>query len=194
VVSAHQRQPTRPATEDRLDRDFILRGKIRKKWSWSFRARSTAERRWSWSARFPWLPPAGEPSRIRGQVQLGVQWESGERRLQVRVQHQREDDAGLRESRTLVTCSGRWSLGSRWRLRCGQGSAWGDPVNLMTAIAPLAGRVIPRHWGTWRSEIHLGVGWEAKWGRIWLAGARRIPAESRGSAHWQVWSSAEVAW
>ena len=53
----------------------------------------------------------------------------------------------------------RWEGGApdgwSWRLRWDW--AWGDPLDLVTAVAPVPGRLLTRHWGRWRSGVTVGA-------------------------------------
>ena len=74
---------------------------------------------------------------------------------------------------TRCLVSGRLDhQGSVWSWRLGHGLAWGEPVDLLGAVNPLPGLVLPRHWGSWQSETQASLG------------VRR--------GHWQV--TAAVAW
>jgi hypothetical protein len=99
---------------------------------------------------------------------------------------------GATGRRSLLAVELRWRPAGALAIRCGRCVAWGDPVDLVTALSPLPGRLVPRHWGAWREELWTGVTWGDR--RASLAAAvhlrrPRIPApdgiEAQAAARWR---------
>ena len=105
------------------------------------------------------------------------------------------DQAGLAGRRTLLGLSGDRRLSRRWRMRGSWVTAWGDPVDLVSAVVPVTGLVLPRHWGHWRSETLLGLEWMVRAASMQAAGSLRYPAlESGVQPVPTLWLKADVRW
>ncbi len=73
--------------------------------------------------------------------------------------------------------------------------AWGDAIDLVSAVNPLRGLVLPRHWGKWASEILLGLEYSNRLGRIMLAFSRREPALGGiGKGENRLWAGFQARW
>ncbi len=120
----------------------------------------------AWSERFPWRPPVVVQRDLRQVQSLKSGWRQGHHRLQIlwrRLRLGRVTEGVGQESagaRSLLSLSGTRPWGQSWLLRAGWTSAWGDPVDLVSAVVPFTGYVLPRHWGQWRSEWMLGLEWQ----------------------------------
>lgn len=154
--------------------------KISKQVELAVRYRSTDIRTWGWLERYPWQPPRETDSKRR--TIISVQFVLERPRLRSRLMLRsyglgREVDSGRR---SLVSLTGRYVLGKGWKFRGSWVTAWGDPVDLVSAISPLTGMVLPRHWGRWRSETVLGLEWVSGGARIQAAGSMRNPEPGGG--------------
>ncbi len=97
--------------------------------------------------------------------------------------------------RSLISLTGKYRAGRTWKLRGGWVTAWGDPVDLVSAISPLAGFVLPRHWGRWRSETVLGLEWVGRGARVQAAGSLRQPEPASGERNvGTIWVEAGARW
>ncbi len=130
-----------------------------------------AEGRWrqggeevaAWSERFPWQPPATEWRDSRCVTSLKVEWRDENSRFRTLwrrlTQSRTRQDVGWEKggSRDLLSLTFSHRIGQLWLLRGSWATAWGDAVDLVSAIVPFRGFVLPRHWGHWRSEQLLGL-------------------------------------
>jgi len=97
--------------------------------------------------------------------------------------------------RSLFNLSARYGLSPNWKLRGAWVTAWGDPVDLVSAIVPVTGMVLPRHWGAWRSEMVLGGEWRHRRARVQAAGSWRQPeARDQLPAVLTLWLEAGIRW
>ncbi|MDX2472210.1 MAG: hypothetical protein QNL91_00725 [Candidatus Krumholzibacteria bacterium] len=134
-------------------------------WSAAARWRQGGEEVTAWSERFPWQPPALAWQDSRRVVSLKGQWSHERSRAQVLWRQldlaRVRQDSGWQSggARSLVTFSGAVSLGQSALLRAAWTVSWGDPVDLVSAVVPFAGYVLPRHWGHWRAERLVGLQW-----------------------------------
>lgn len=140
------------------------------------RFRRRARIRREWSERYPWQPAAvvADESREVGTLQLNRDGSRLSLRALVRTYGlQKAADGGRRG---LMSLSARYRPENSWIFRGSWGTAWGDPVDLVSAVSPMTGMVLPRHWGHWRSETVVGV--ERVWGpgRFQAAVSWRNPA------------------
>jgi hypothetical protein len=169
--------------------------KLSKQVEMAIRYRSTDLGTWGWSERYPWQPPrtAGFQRRTIISAQVILKQPRLKARLMVRSYGLgKEVDDGRR---SLVSLTGGYVLGKAWKLRGSWVTAWGDPVDLVSAVSPLTGMVLPRHWGRWRSETVLGLEWAFGGVRIQAAGSLRNPEQGGGEriAH-TVWVEAGARW
>lgn len=155
--------------------DLQARQKVWTSVEWTVRLRSTRQQSWSWSERYPWVAPRADVPRSRTVIsgQLAFMRHQMRARLLVRSYGLEQEVSGGR--RTLVGLSGDHSLGPSWKMRGTWVTAWGEPVDLVSAIVPVTGLVLPRHWGHWRSETVLGLEWTGHGARIQGAGSLRYP-------------------
>jgi len=161
----------------------------------AIRYRSTEYRTWEWSERYPWQPPRAAASQRRtilsAQVALNRPGMRG--RLLVRSYGLSRNVGNGR--RSLISFTGRHVLGRAWKLRGEWVTAWGDPVDLVSAICPLTGMVLPRHWGRWRSEMVLGLEWVRGGARVQAAGSlRHAEPGSAERTIWTIWAEAGIRW
>lgn len=164
--------------------------------SLSARLRTTSQQRWEWSDRYRWQPATlvHRASRIQGQVRLA--WTPMKNRsLFLTGRFIQKGSPAASPVRALIGVHGLWNLNPEVQLRCGYGAAWGDPLDLVSAISPLPGLVVARHWGSWQSESFVGLG-VRQWGwrfRGAVSFRRSTPlAEYQDSI--QVWLESGWVW
>ncbi len=117
-----------------------------------------------WADRLPWLPALQLASRLRSQTVILVRGGSRDLdwRAEIRMLAQRRDPApagtvAQTERRSLLAWRGVWLWRPGWRLRAGWAWAWGEGIDLVSVANPLAGVVLPRHWGSWSGEVSGGI-------------------------------------
>lgn len=149
----------------------------------------------TWSTRFPWETALPAPGSRRMVFSVSVGGRQGPRTWQLLVRTQSDAAEPAERTRSLAQASGRWAVAPGTGVRFAWANAWGGDADLVSAIAPLNGFVLPRHWGHWRSEIMLGA--EHRWS-LWLAQiacSRRIPAaEPPPGPQWSVWAQSQISW
>ncbi|MCK9996228.1 MAG: hypothetical protein KAH56_08115 [Candidatus Krumholzibacteria bacterium] len=159
------------------------------------RYRSTDLRAWQWSERYPWQPPRAAGSQRRTIISVQVVLEQARLRARLMVRSYGLDKEVDNGRRSLVSLTGKYVLGETWKLRGAWVTAWGDPVDLVSAISPLTGMVLPRHWGRWRSETVMGLEWLYGGVRVQVAGSLRNPEPGGGEIIVRtVWVEAGFRW
>jgi hypothetical protein len=158
----------------------------------------------AWSERFPWLPPTPAWRDTRRVLSVVAGWRAVGGRGQVRwrrLQLERNRQGIGQESgggRSLLTVAGRRRLAGSVQVRAAWTTSWGDPVDLVSAVAPVAGYVLPRHWGHWRSEHLIGLAWDPGSWRGEFAVSRRQPdrlgSPAPESDVWTVWGQGSWNW
>ena len=185
--------------DPRLDQtrtwDFIGGAKASKNFKISFRLRVTSRQRWSWSERYRWQPASRMPLEKRFQGQCRLAWSGKGGSVTASVKFLHRETLGVPGLRALTAFSGNWSLGRRAQIRAGSGTSWGDPLDLVSAVSPVPGLVVPRHWGSWQSETYLGLAVKF-WGLgIQSAVSRRQPVlEAEVPPNTQYWLEVRRAW
>jgi len=175
--------------------DLILSTRPGSRTVLSARLRAVSRGQWFWSDRFRWLPAIPSPgdSRVQGQVRL-VRERNGQAlavtgKWLCRIWPDHSAD------RFQFGASGRLAGSGGFLLRAGYGSAWGDPLDLVGAISPLPGLVLSRHWGRWRSETYVGLGYRQEQVDFWLALAGRSAGpEDPAGLELDVWLQARLRW
>jgi hypothetical protein len=175
--------------------DLILTHRPDRTWTLSSRVLVTGKDRRLWQGRFPWLPADSYPIKHKSLVQGTVGYIAPGRDLKLTAKLLRQVDASGTRWRRLWSVRGHFAVGETRRIRAGYGQAWGDEVDLVTALVPVPGRILPRHWGQWQSETHLALGWQWAGGEFWLAGSWRRPegVEPVGGA-WEAWMEGRIRW
>lgn len=184
--------------------DALLSRTWSREFSGSLRWREGREEVTAWSERFPWLPPAPAWQDSRRVLSAVAAWngERGQARLRWRRIHLARNRQGVGQEsggvRSLLTVAGRRQLGSGFGMRAAWTTSWGDPVDLVSAVVPLVGYVLPRHWGYWRSEHMLGLAWSSGSWRGEGAISRRLPDIETGTsapkAAWVAWAQGSWNW
>lgn len=175
--------------------DFLLEKKVSSQVDLVVRYRSTGTQSWSWSERYPWQQPlAGRPQH-RTVLSVQVARACSLWRARCLVRSYGLDGSSGSGRRSLFSLSARYSPRGNWKLRGAWTTAWGDPVDLVSAIVPLTGMVLPRHWGGWRSETVLGAEWRYHRVRLQAAGSWRQPEKGqRVGPVWTLWLEAGFRW
>jgi len=159
------------------------------------RYRRTDLRAWHWSERYPWQPPHVEGAQRRTIISAQVVLERSGMRGRLLVRSYGLDNESGTGRRSLISLTGRYPVGQAWKLRGAWVTAWGDPVDLVSAISPLPTLVLPRHWGRWRSETVLGLEWFGGGARVQAAVSWRHPEPESGERPVQtIWVEAKVHW
>mgnify|MGYP001816415506 CR=1 FL=1 len=159
------------------------------------RYRRTGRQRREWSDRFPWQAARTVLVEDRGVVTGQATWEETGSRVRIMVRTYAREAATGTGRRSLAAFSGRKDWNGNWTFRGSWATAWGDPVDLVSAVSPLKGMVLPRHWGRWRSETVLGLGWSHRGILVQAAVSRRVPAADEPSGPLvTAWSQAGCVW
>jgi len=183
-VLVHQgwEEPDRPDGERRRDRlwdlqaerevgpDLLLDARIR--------TRTTVAL--SVPALHPWLPPTARTQRARTVTSVRVTRSSGAWRCAVLVRTLVEETPEREGRRSLLALTARRRWGTGWILRGHAVTAWGDDVDLVSAVVPLDGLILSRHWGRWRSEAGGGVGRSGRGWSLEIAAGYRRAEPGRG--------------
>lgn len=161
----------------------------------SIRYRRDTRVAWEWSERYPWQAPRPvEPAR-RAIISMQLLFEQNERRVRLMIRSYGLENGKSGGRRSLVGLSGNQSVGRGWKLRGTWVSAWGDPVDLVSAVSPVSGMVLPRHWGGWRSETVLGLERVLRGLRIQAAASLRYPEKDLPQGPVPAfWAEARISW
>lgn len=191
----HREVAGSPRKEGRFLVDLQARRRLSAGFEVAVRYRRTEYRSWSWSPRYTWQPPQEAVPRNRTILSARLNLEHAEMGGRLLVRSYGSGQAGSSGRRTLVGLSGDRRLSPAWRMRGGWVTAWGDPVDLVSAVVPVTGLVLPRHWGHWRSETILGLEWMVRAARLQVAGSLRYP-ESASDVRplFTLWLKADNRW
>ncbi len=161
----------------------------------AIRYRSNDLKAWHWSQRYPWQPPRIGGSQRRTIISAQVVLDRPRYRGRLLIRSYGLDKEIGNGRRSLISLTGWYGAGQAWKLRGAWVTAWGDPVDLVSAISPLAGFVLPRHWGRWRSETVLGLEWVGRGVRVQAAASLRQPESGSGErAVGTIWVEAGARW
>lgn len=142
--------------------------------TFALRARHAARRETTWPERTPWEPGDESAGTMRTLLAADMDWEAEGLRLGGRWRSftSAGSTGGTRQAFSLA---GRRAFGKNLNLWAQLTAAWGDPVDLVTALSPTPGLVVARHWGRWQSETACGAAFG--WGPLAVraALARRLP-------------------
>jgi len=138
----------------------------------------------SWSAVYPWQAPSVASQELKSVLtgQIKFKFSPLVTRVMGRLYQQGKDASW--GTRSMVSLSATYALGPSLTLQGSNTTAWGDPIDLVSAISPVSGIVLPRHWGKWREETTLGLraAWKVFQGRFGYS--LRIP-ENWHKVSWQ---------
>lgn len=165
--SAGQQEIATGQRRRKLLSDIQLAGKrpggARGDWWGDVRVRSGGEDAVAWSERFPWQPPALAVQDRKQVVSVRAGWRRDQDRVQVLwrrlVTSRVSRDLGWERAggRCLLGISGARGLTASCLLRFSWTVAWGPEADLVSAVVPFGGFVLPRHWGHWRREELVGL-------------------------------------
>ena len=164
-------------------------------WSLTLRARDRRDRKWSWSQDHPWLPARLEDESPQRSLLARIErraplhwWRLAWRRL-------RQGEGREMAARSLLEFKGGHQLGQGLEARLHQMWAWGQEVDLVTAITPVPGMVRARHWGRWAAETVLSLVQE---GGAWVLAtglSRRLTGDpEQGADEYSIWLHGSVFW
>jgi hypothetical protein len=175
--------------------DLVIQGKPRPGWEVTGRWHNRLRAWEAWSDTFPWLPPSpvGQDERSGCSVDLKREGQSGSWVYSYRgLQRTGVTTAGRR---SLASIRNRRSLGGALAMQFSFQMAWGDPVDLVSAINPLLGLVLPRHWGHWSSEVLVGLELRFLGLVTQTAFSRREPAAGADRhPEYNLWLGARARW
>ncbi len=185
---SHQRQRKRLA-------DIMIQGRLSRGWKmrvrWNERTRLTD----GWSEEFPWLPPAplSEDKRVGFAVDLKKQ--DGLKEWVIFLRSLGRDGAGSVGRRTLTGVRHRRAISNTISCLMSYQWAWGDAVDLVSAVNPVRGLILPRHWGSWAAETLVGVEFQTGFGRLMAAFSRREPvADNAKKMENRFWTAFQLRW
>lgn len=193
---------------DRRENQSLVDLQLSRRWPSGWRLdgrwRSGVEAVDVFSERFPWQPAALAWRDTRDVVSLKGTWQSQSKRLSLawrqltlaRVSQESGWESG--GTRSMVAIGSVLGLDSAAKVRLGWSWSWGDSVDLVSAVVPFSGYVLPRHWGHWQAEINVGLEypWRGLVGKIALS--KRTPAaeslvlSSSAAESWAGWW--EMVW
>ena len=161
----------------------------------SLRFRRDTRRAWEWSVRYPWQAPRLTEPDHRTIVSFQIVYDQNQKRARLMIRSYGLENGVGNGRRSLVGLSGSQAVGRGWKLRGTWVSAWGDPVDLVSAVSPFSGMVLPRHWGHWRSETVLGLERVRPGFRLQTAMSLRNPEkEMPGGPVPTFWAQAGINW
>ena len=161
----------------------------------SLRFRRDTRGTWGWSERYPWQAPLQTETAHRTIISAQILYEQNGRRARLMLRSYGLEKGATTGRRSLLGLSGRQTVGRGWVVRATWVSAWGDPVDLVSAVSPVSGMVLPRHWGLWRSETVLGLERIRGGLRIQSAISLRYPEKGlTGGPVPTFWAQAGISW
>jgi len=175
-------------------------------WRAAVRWRERQQRWVAWSSRFPWQPPETVREDGRRTLRVKAVWQDNGSRLQIgwslltRHRQRLDDSVVSGNGRNLLALTGRHDSGPRWRFRWGWSLSWGDSEDLVSAVVPFSGFLVPRHWGHWRSERLVGMETtQGRWrGRCAVSWRRPEVQESQEPGQlrddWAIWCEGSCSW
>jgi hypothetical protein len=183
------------ARRERSLTDLEIRWRVDRSLWFSGRWRRKIEGKTVWSERFPWEVATPEPESRRMVFSLAAGGQSGSRSYQLLLRSQADAAEPSPRTRTLLQASGKWQIATGTGCRFAWANAWGGDADLVSAVSPLSGFVLPRHWGRWQSELLAGI--ERLWmrWRFQIAVSRRIPTTDQESDQtWSIWAQTSLSW
>ncbi|PID80553.1 hypothetical protein CSB20_06895 [bacterium DOLZORAL124_64_63] len=166
-------------------------------WSVVLRMRDRRDRKWAWSRDHPWLPAELVTEAPQRGLLIQVERHIGRNRWRLAWRRLERGQGASRVGRSLLEWKGRRLLGRGIKFGWHQMWAWGQDVDLVTAITPVPGMVRPRHWGGWAAETVLNLVWERAGGGLILATglSRRLACgDTGGGAEYAAWWHGRIFW
>ena len=154
LVACGRRRDRRPGPDRLLLVDAQATGRTAHQLQWEIGWRVSGRERPVWAEAAPWLPPTVMPGTQRQALSAQLRDRHGPVtwRLELRTL------AVNGRRRSLLAVAGARRLVDGLDLRGGLAHAWGAPVDLISVLVPVPGRVLARHWGRWQGETWLGCG------------------------------------
>ncbi|MCP4571850.1 MAG: hypothetical protein GY838_05810 [bacterium] len=176
LISGRRRRGDEPGHERRRVLELQVRCRPRVGLEARVRYRGAVTDGPVWDPDWPWEAPRDGPVQRRQTLGLAVVGTAGESsfRADLRTLSLSGDRSVGR--RSLLGLEARHGAAGGLVLRTGWHEAWGDPVDLVSAISPLPGRLVPRHWGSWRGEAWVGMACDGRRGGIACACHLRRPS------------------
>ncbi len=175
--------------------DILCQGRPFPQWQvsgrWHHRVRASD----AWSEEYPWLPPQQISEESRAGLTFDMRKETSETSWIFSLRSLVRQGAASNGRRSLFSVRHRLKMGRRVVLKGALSSAWGEAVDLVTAISPVRGTLLPRHWGQWSSEILVGAELILGNFRLMTAASRREPTRGRQrDAEHAFWASIQSRW
>lgn len=192
AAAAHRDGDGRADPDDRLVGDLLAGAALPGGVALEARLRTSGRTRSVWSEAWPWAPPAREPGRHTRTTSVAASGTAGRTSWRLRLASVAVAHSATEGRRTLVTASLRGGAedGASWQ--AAWRTAWGDPVDLATAVCPLPGVLVPRHWGRWDQGWFARVGLALGPGR--LDAAVDLRGNSAGERSLEVWIGGSGCW
>ena len=154
LVAGGRRRDRRPGLNRLLLVDAQATGRTAHQLQWEVGWRASGQERPVWAEAAPWLPPTVVPGTQRQALSAQLRDRHGPVTWRLELRTLAVD--ARRRSLLAVAGARRWENG--FDLRGGLAHAWGEPVDLVSVLVPVPGRVLARHWGRWQGETWLGCG------------------------------------
>jgi len=197
LVSAGSTElPEGAGRRSRLLWDALWTHRMASDWRMQLRWRRQGERESLRFSRWPWLPPQDGPVETVTTLAAVMRRKWSARSLHLGLHARELAGSGEGGVRFLFTIGGEYAPGTHWILRGQWDLAWGDGVDLVSALSPLQGYVLPRHWSQWQEQRMLGVGREIGSWRFQAGTAVRDPAPSvpATGTSWEAWGDLALRW
>lgn len=169
--------------------------RLRPSWSLLCRWRSDRKEKWEWSTDYPWLPAELVEDVPRQSFQVRAQRTVPTGSMKFAMLRQVQGWGTERQIRSTMGVGGGRPISRLWTFGFQQTWAWGDPVDVVTAIVPVPGLVLPRHMGRWRSESLLKLGRKGELLTLAVGLSRRLPDPgSEQGDEIGIWLSGGIRW
>jgi hypothetical protein len=175
--------------------DLMVRGRPRPDMQLSMRWHERIRTWQAWSVPYPWLPPSVAREDQRLGFTLDLKWKRGGQAWAYSLRSLGRQGATTNGRRTLASIQYRRNYAGGRSLLVSFQSAWGAAVDLVSAVSPMRGVLVPRHWGHWSSEILVGLEFPVLGVRLMTAISRREPAFGEDvQPESAVWAGARSRW
>lgn len=193
--ASHEKYGSVFSRENRLACDLVASRSWPGGWAANTRIYLASQGRRIWSARFPWQPARNSDHQMKSLAQATLSRKSGAGYLRIQLKVFHHSDFLEFRLRSLISTVGHLSLGNNFHMRAGLGSSWGDDLDLVGAVSPMPGMVMPRHWGKWKTEVFGGLGMPILGGEVWCgASQRRSDPAISPARSLQLWARAQLNW